>query len=336
MHLIDNGTQGGTSIPAPAAAVGTPGYALNGAPGSGAVTVFDADMGNTLIGENVAVVTGLGLTLDRTNNAQMLAALTRAAGLGSTSLTATPGGALSAAQAGLVLVDATSANITVTLPLANAAGGKPIRYTFARIDSSGHTVSVALSGSDAVYPGGGTSAIAMPAGSILRTHSDGVSHWAAELNLSPLGVAAAGYTLIQDQKTSGTAGASLASTTWQKRDLNTKVADPTSMATLSSNTVSLPAGTYRVQASAVGILCNFHQLRFRDTTNSATVGRGIMVDSPSASNGGTISTLSGYFVASGTATYELQHYSTTGGSCGTAMSTGEVEVYATLELWKLA
>src|SRR3954451_17448205 len=72
MHLIDNGTQV-ASLPAPQAAVGTPGYAAGGTPGTFAPTVFDPDMGNTLIAELVAVVLAACLSLDRTNNAQLLA-----------------------------------------------------------------------------------------------------------------------------------------------------------------------------------------------------------------------------------------------------------------------
>ena len=74
MHLIDNGTQV-ASVPAPQPAVGTPGYAAGGVPGSFAATIFDPDMGNTLIVELVNVVLAASISLDRTNNAQLLAAI---------------------------------------------------------------------------------------------------------------------------------------------------------------------------------------------------------------------------------------------------------------------
>jgi hypothetical protein len=74
MHLIDNGTQV-ASVPTPQPAVGTPGYAAGGVPGSFAATVFDPDMGNSLILELVNVILAAGISLDRTNNTQLLAAI---------------------------------------------------------------------------------------------------------------------------------------------------------------------------------------------------------------------------------------------------------------------
>jgi hypothetical protein len=50
-----------------------------------------------------------------------------------------------------ITIDATSGNVTVTLPLANTALGK--RYTFTRTDASGNTATVAAAGADTI--GGG-------------------------------------------------------------------------------------------------------------------------------------------------------------------------------------
>lgn len=74
MHLMDNGTQVG-SLGTPQAASGTPGYAATGVPGTFVESILDPDLLNTIIKEIVNVVTGAGLTLDRTNNGQLLLAL---------------------------------------------------------------------------------------------------------------------------------------------------------------------------------------------------------------------------------------------------------------------
>ena len=75
MQLIQNGTQGGTTVPAKYYATGTPGYANSGAPGTVTPTINDPDVVNTLLAELANVVTASGLTLDPTNNAQVLAAI---------------------------------------------------------------------------------------------------------------------------------------------------------------------------------------------------------------------------------------------------------------------
>ena len=63
MQLIQNGTQSAT-LPAPQAAVGTPGYAYNGLPGLGSNrTLADGDILNALIGEMQNICTGGGQVL---------------------------------------------------------------------------------------------------------------------------------------------------------------------------------------------------------------------------------------------------------------------------------
>lgn len=159
MHLIDNGTQV-ASLPAPRTAVGTPGYAFNGDPGTGTPTIFDPDMGNTLIQEVAAVITGMGIALDRANNAQLLAALNRLIGGAVTAITSDT--TLTADQAGLVTISAASGNVTVTMPANNAANGKPLTFMFIRTDTSANTVTIARAGSSTFWPGTVTSRTMLP------------------------------------------------------------------------------------------------------------------------------------------------------------------------------
>lgn len=182
MHLIDNGTQV-TSLPSPRTAVGTPGYSFNGDPGTGTPTVFDADMGNTLIAELANAVTGAGITLNRTNNAQLLAAISRLAGLAVTALTANT--TLTADHAGLVTVSAASGNVTLTLPANNAAGGKPLPFTFIRTDTSANTVTIQRAGSDTLWPGTAT-AITMPPMTTLSLVGSGAGVW-HQIGAAPTG-----------------------------------------------------------------------------------------------------------------------------------------------------
>jgi hypothetical protein len=112
---------------------------------------------------------------------------------------------------------------------------------------------------------------------------------------------------FNDTKSSGTAGGTFTSGAWRTRDLNTTQFNGITSASLSSNQISLPAGTYYVIASAPAFYVNEHQVRFQNITDSTTAilgqnsGSGqILVAQPS-------STLSGSFTIAGTKTFELQH-----------------------------
>lgn len=75
MMLIQNGTQGPTTPPTKQAAVGTPGYAYGGPPGSTDVTRWDPDVANTLLAESAGLVTAAGMSLDPSNNNQLVTAV---------------------------------------------------------------------------------------------------------------------------------------------------------------------------------------------------------------------------------------------------------------------
>jgi len=83
------------------------------------------------------------------------------------------------------------------------------------------------------------------------------------------------YAILQDQH-SGTS-ANLGSFTagdWRTRDINTKVADPDSIVTLSSNQFTLQAGTYLIRYSQTGYAVNRLAVRLRNITDTSTAGFG--------------------------------------------------------------
>jgi hypothetical protein len=129
--------------------------------------------------------------------------------------------------------------------------------------------------------------------------------------------------------------------------------------TPSSNQLSLAAGTYYVQAEAV---TNFSglanrgatevaasKLRLRNITDSATLVTGLGSRFAHADDGGgsnqsadfsLLASLSSRFVLVGTKTVELQNWVSNALSSpvikgGKALSSGEVEVYTDLKIWKI-
>ena len=75
MQLVANGTQGGTSVPAKQAPIGTPGYCPSGLPGTFTEAILDPDLLNTVLAELATPVLASGQALDPTNNGQLLIAI---------------------------------------------------------------------------------------------------------------------------------------------------------------------------------------------------------------------------------------------------------------------
>lgn len=149
-------------------------------------------------------------------------------------------------------------------------------------------------------------------------------------------VATAPDIILQDQKTSGTAGGTFTSGAWRQRTLNTVVRNVIAGASLASNQITLPAGTYfaRWSAPAYGVVLS--QSRLFNATDSTVIGYGQSMGASGASmtllsNGEAVFTLT-----SGKA-IEIDHQCGTTGTTtgfGQPVSFGNIEVYSDLMIWK--
>jgi hypothetical protein len=126
MYRIDNDTAA-ASLPTPAAA-GTPGYFTEGNPSGGQpATVVDADWANAVQEELMAVVEEAGLTGDKTDNAQLLAALQALFSTGNKNVPkfvcriGAGGGIVWASDAGITSALDATGRYTVTFPDAFAS-----------------------------------------------------------------------------------------------------------------------------------------------------------------------------------------------------------------------
>jgi hypothetical protein len=147
------------------------------------------------------------------------------------------------------------------------------------------------------------------------------------------------YLCYQDRKASGTNAGTFTSGAWRTRDLNTEVADTGNNGSVASNQITLAAGTYRVRAWAASFYCGANALRLRDVTNGTTLALGVPAsnETSSATGTGAIALLAGRFTLAGSTVIELQHWcaiTRSGEGFGHPVSTGESEVYATVELEK--
>ena len=79
----------------------------------------------------------------------------------------------------------------------------------------------------------------------------------------------ASYAIIADQKATDTAGGSSSTGTFNTRDLNTELADPDGIVSISSNQFTLQAGTYLLKASAPAYKAQRHQILINNVTDSS-------------------------------------------------------------------
>lgn len=164
------------------------------------------------------------------------------------------------------------------------------------------------------------------------TVAGGVPSWANAAG----GVSTATF---RDEKSSGTSGGTFTSGAWRTRDLNTSQFNNITSASLASNQITLPAGTYTISATAPVYDIGYHQLRFYNITDSAVAVLGISnYLRTGASATSMISVASGSFTIAAQKVFEVQHQcdSTKADSgFGVAISFG-TEVYATITITKVA
>lgn len=146
-----------------------------------------------------------------------------------------------------------------------------------------------------------------------------------------------GYMLLQDQKTSGTGGGSYTAPNEQVRTLNTTVGNTITGASLLSNQITLPAGTYQWRSTSPAQNINLHQAYLYNVTDAAVVQRG--TQNFSAGNIQTISEVTAYFTITSTKVFELRHRGQTSNAgssaaLGVAGSFG-TEVYSVVEIAKI-
>jgi len=146
------------------------------------------------------------------------------------------------------------------------------------------------------------------------------------------------YAIIADQKSSGTDGGTATSGSWQTRDLNTEIADPNSIVSISTNQFTLAAGNYLITWSAPAGDVKGHQSRLYDVTGTAEIGVGTSEYSYTDYDGETRSMGALRVTPSGSNVYRIEHrVNTTKADRGYGTGTGwGTEQYTTVEIYKEA
>ena len=144
------------------------------------------------------------------------------------------------------------------------------------------------------------------------------------------------YMLVRDEKSVGTIGGASSATTHHTRTLNTVLRNTITGASLGSNQITLPAGTYRVRASAPAYAANWHKAYLYNVTAGSLALAG--TSEYQAVSVQTRSLLDDRITVASSTVFELRHYIDTAASEGlgvrTNVSAAGIEVYSIVEIIK--
>lgn len=146
------------------------------------------------------------------------------------------------------------------------------------------------------------------------------------------------YVKISDLKSNGTSGGDFTLGAWRTRVLNTEDSDTGNNSAISSNQVTLVAGTYECRISAPAFRVNAHQTRLRNVTAGTTILLGTCEYADSDNIVGNRSFIVGRFTIAASQALEVQHrgeVTKTVDGFGVKSSLGVGELYTIAEFWKI-
>ncbi len=138
--------------------------------------------------------------------------------------------------------------------------------------------------------------------------------------------------MVNDTEPAGTQGA-VPTAGYNQRVLNTVLYNTIPGASLASNTVTLPAGTYFIEASAPAYICSSHKLALYNATASTYLLTGTSEQSTISQNVTTRSFVRGRITLSVTSNIYLNHYIPNAGGFYLGAAVGGLnEVYAEMKI----
>ena len=145
---------------------------------------------------------------------------------------------------------------------------------------------------------------------------------------------------VRDEKSDGTSGGTSVSGTVHIRDLNIIKTNGIDGASISSNQITLPAGTYEVIATAPAFRCGDHKAYIYDTTAAADLVIGSnQWTVPTTSGDMSTSFVKGRFILSIESVLALRQWiavgRTTNGLGPATRNSGQVEVYSDVYIRKI-
>ncbi len=161
---------------------------------------------------------------------------------------------------------------------------------------------------------------------------------ATGLQVNGVALAPSDYVEIRDEKAAGTDAGTFTSGAWQTRTLNTEASDASNLASLSSNQITLAAGTYVCDIECPAGVCANHQAKLYNVTDASDVLIGTSEYTDAGNTVYTKSRVTGRFTIAASKALEVRH------RCGATKATdgfgkaanfGVTEVYAVARFWRV-
>lgn len=149
------------------------------------------------------------------------------------------------------------------------------------------------------------------------------------------------YAIICDQKANNTDAGAFTNNAWRTRDLNTEIADPDGIVSISSNQFTLQAGSYLIEARAPAYGVDAHQTRLYNATDSSVVQVGTNAYAREATGdlGSTDSQVFARVTITASKAFEIQHRAQTTRATtgfGVASDFSNEVIYTTVKIYKEA
>ncbi len=144
---------------------------------------------------------------------------------------------------------------------------------------------------------------------------------------------------LQHIEASSVAAGSNSGNSNNQRTLNSTVVNQISGASVSSNDVTLPAGTYIIDGYANAFRLNRHFLRWYNSTDASYIINGQSMFADANNEVQNLATISGRFTISAQKTFALMHYTQSSHSQSNALgieSNVTTNHYVNLRIWKVA
>lgn len=253
-----------------------------------------------------------------------------------------PSGGLSSTnvQSALTELDTEKANIADLtasyIPYVNTTSGLTATDTQAAIDEVEGRVDTVETGkaplASPAFTGNPTAPTQSP--------SDNSTKLATTAYVDAAVVASSQYEiLIKDVKSSGTSGGASSSGVYQTRTLNTVEYNTISGASLATNQITLPVGTYDIEASCPAYRPSIHKAKLYNVTTASDAVIGSSEFSLNTDAVQTRTNIVGRFTVASTNVFEIRHQVSGAWSpdgLGVASSFGDSEIYTIVKITKVS
>ena len=144
------------------------------------------------------------------------------------------------------------------------------------------------------------------------------------------------YAIITHEKANNTHGSSISNSSYATRELNTEVADPDGIVSISGNQFTLQAGSYLIDSMSIIHRGNQSQSRLYNATDSSVVQYGMSVHSSDGNSGNVLSPVVARVTIGSAKAFRIESRvsNTDGENSGLANNFGNTQIYTIIKIFK--